>query len=179
MRICVFCGSSSGNKAIYSDAAAQLGRTLATRGVGVVYGGGHVGLMGVLADAALAAGGEVIGVIPQALMDRELGHAGVTKLHVVDSMHTRKALMAELSDAFVALPGGSGTLEELYEAVTWAQLGLHAKPIGVLNIAEYYTPLLAWMDHAVGEGFLKPKHRALLMSATEIGPLLELLGVGR
>ena len=157
MRICVYAGSNPGANPAYGEAAADLARLLASRGIGVVYGGGKVGLMGILADTALAAGGEVIGVIPQDLMDREIGHAGLTELHVVGSMHERKALMAELSDGFVALPGGAGTLEELIEVYTWSQLGLHAKPMGVLNVAGYYDGLAALLDHAVQEGFLRAR----------------------
>jgi len=140
-RLCVFCGSASGVRPEYEAAARELGTVLAGRGVGVVYGGASVGLMGVVADSALAAGGEVIGIIPQALVDREVAHAGLSELHVVGSMHERKALMAELSDAFVALPGGMGTLEELFEVFTWRQLGLHAKPIALLDVAGYWAGL--------------------------------------
>src|SRR6516164_2274986 len=146
-RICVFCGSSVGDRPIYLQAALELGRAIAERRLGLVYGGGHIGLMGVLADAVLSGGGEVIGVIPQALVDRELAHTGVTELRVVETMHQRKALMADLSDGFLALPGGFGTGDELFEILTWAQLGLHAKPIGVLNVGGYFDPLLAWLDH--------------------------------
>ena len=140
-----------------------MGTLLAKKGITLVYGGGHVGLMGVIADAVLAAGGEVIGVIPQALADREVAHGGVTDLRVVDSMHTRKAMMAELSDAFIAMPGGVGTFEEFFEAVTWTQLGLHRKPCGLLNVGGFYTPLAAFIDHAVTEGFIKPAHRAIVV----------------
>ena len=148
-RICVFCGSSSGSRPEYRTAAEDMGAELVRSNIGLVYGGGNVGLMGVLADTVLRAGGEAVGVIPQNLMAREVGHNGLTKLHVVRSMHERKALMADLSDAFVALPGGFGTLEEFCEAVTWTQLGLHAKPCGVLNVLAYYTPLLAMFNHSV------------------------------
>ena len=171
-RLCVFCGSSAGNDPVYARLAAQLGRTLAQRGVGVVYGGGRVGLMGVLADSALAEGGEVIGVIPQALMDREVGHAGLTELRVVDSMHTRKALMAELADGFVALPGGLGTLEELFEVWTWAQLGIHVKPCGLLDVDDFFAPLVAFLDHLVATGFVRSEHRAMLTVATSPEDLL-------
>ena len=174
MRICVYAGSNPGADPAYAEAAAELARLLAGRGIGVVYGGGRVGLMGILADTALEAGGEVIGVIPQDLMDREIGHGGLTELHVVGSMHERKALMAELSDAFVALPGGAGTLEELIEVYTWSQLGLHAKPMGVLNVRGYYDGLAALLDHAVQEGFLRPQHRAALHSAATPADLLAL-----
>jgi hypothetical protein len=172
-RICVFCGSSPGADPRYGAAADEAGRTLARRGIGLVYGGGNVGLMGRIADAALAAGGEVIGVIPNALVNKEIAHDGLTRLHVVDSMHARKALMAELSDGFVALPGGVGTLEELFEIVTWSQLGLHAKPCGLLDVAGYWTSLLAFLDHAVTERFVKEKHRALLLSAGSLDALLD------
>jgi uncharacterized protein (TIGR00730 family) len=161
-RICVFCGSSVGNNPEYQEFAVALGQLLARKGIGLVYGGGHVGLMGVIADAVLAGGGEVIGVIPQALADREVAHGGLTDLHVVDSMHTRKALMAELSDAFIAMPGGVGTFEEFFEAVTWTQLGVHRKPCGLLNAGGFYTPLIAFIDQAVSEGFIKPIHRAMI-----------------
>src|SRR6185503_14872599 len=144
-RLCVFCGSSPGHDPAYGAAAAQLGRVLAERGIGLVYGGGRVGLMGILADAALAAGGEVIGVIPQALLDREIGHRGLTQLRVVDSMHSRKALMGDLADGFIALPGGIGTLEELFEVWTWAQLGLHRKPCGLLDANGFYAPLVDFL----------------------------------
>ncbi len=150
-----------------------MGQTLARRGLGLVYGGGSVGLMGAVADAALAAGGEVIGVIPEVLQIRELAHRSLTTLHVVGSMHERKALMAELSDGFVALPGGMGTLEELSEVLTWAQLGLHARPIGLLDVAGYYQPLADFFDRAVGAGFLRPAHRALLLVGHEPGALLD------
>ncbi|MEA2312316.1 MAG: hypothetical protein QOE28_2284 [Solirubrobacteraceae bacterium] len=171
-RICVYAGSNTGRDPAYARAATELGELLAARGIGVVYGGGRVGLMGTLADAALAAGGEVIGVIPQDLMDREVGHRGLTDLRIVGSMHERKALMAELSDAFVALPGGIGTLEELIEVYTWSQLGLHRKPIGVLDVAGYYAPLVTLLDRAVQERFLRESHRAALHFATTPAELL-------
>lgn len=174
-RVCVFCGSSPGERDGYAKAAREMGRLLAERGIGLVYGGGKVGLMGVVADAVLAGGGEVIGVIPEALMAREVGHGGVTELRVVSSMHERKATMADLSDAFVALPGGFGTWEEYCEVLTWAQLGLHPKPCGLLNVEDYYTPFLALMDHAVAEGFVRPQHRALVLEAVEPARMLELL----
>jgi uncharacterized protein (TIGR00730 family) len=158
-RICVYCGSSLGNQPLYREAALAMGAVLASRKIGLVYGGGNVGLMGVIADAVLAAGGEVIGVIPQSLADRELAHSGVTDLRIVDSMHTRKALMADLSDAFIAMPGGFGTFEEIFEAVTWTQLGVHRKPCGLLNVGGFYTPLALFIDQAVSEGFIKPVHR--------------------
>ena len=161
-RVCVFCGSSVGNRSEYSDFAEALGRILAARKIGLVYGGGNVGLMGVIADAAIAAGGEVIGVIPQALKDREIAHTGVRDLRVVDSMHTRKAMMAELADAFIAMPGGVGTFEEFFEAITWTQLGLQRKPCGLLNVGGFYSPLVAFIDQAVTEGFIKPIHRSMI-----------------
>ena len=174
-RICVFCGSSPGARPAYAEAAAEFGRLLAAEGIGVVFGGGQVGLMGVLADAVLAEDGEVIGVIPQALMDREIGHEGITELRVVGSMHERKALMTELSDAFIALPGGAGTLEELFEVYTWAQLGLHSKPCGLLDVEGYYSGLAAFLDHAVEERFLREEHRAALMVDREPARLIERL----
>ena len=178
-RICVFCGSSSGSRPEYRAAAEELGAELVRRKIGMVYGGGNVGLMGVLADAVLNASGEAIGVIPEHLMAREIGHNGLTKLHVVRSMHERKALMADLSDAFVAMPGGYGTLEEFCEIVTWAQLGLHAKPCGVLNVMGYYSPLLAMFDHAVGERFLKPENRGLVLARDSVVGLLQALAEWR
>ena len=174
-RICVFCGSSPGSRPEYRAATEELGTELARRNIGLVYGGGNIGLMGVIADAVLKAGGEVMGVIPENLMAREVGHNGLTKLHVVPSMHERKALMADLSDAFVALPGGFGTLEEFCEVVTWTQLGLHAKPCGILNVRGYYSPLLAMFDHAVEERFLKPENRALVLARESPADLLQAL----
>ena len=171
-RVCVYAGSNPGNDPAYAEAARELAALLAERGIGLVYGGGKVGLMGVIADAAMDAGGEVIGVMPQALIDREIGHVGLTELKVVDSMHERKALMAELADAFVALPGGIGTLEELIEVYTWSQLGLHDKACGVLNVNGYYDALAAFLDHAVDAGFLRPQHRAVLAVASEPADLL-------
>jgi uncharacterized protein (TIGR00730 family) len=162
-RICVFCASKLGARPEYAEAARDLGRTLAARGLAIVCGAGGVGLMNELSNAALTAGGEVIGVIPHALVERELAHKGLTELRVVDSMHERKALMADLADAFIALPGGYGTLEELLEIVTWAQLGLHEKPCGLLNVGGYYVRLQQFLDHAGSERFLKPEHRALLL----------------
>jgi uncharacterized protein (TIGR00730 family) len=170
--ICVYCGSSFGDDAVYLEATRNLARTFAGRGIRVVYGGASVGLMGALADATLEAGGEVVGVIPQQLVDREIAHAGLTELHVVQTMHQRKALMAELSDAFVALPGGIGTLEELIEVCTWSQLRLHSKPLGVLNIAGYYDRLAAFLDHAVEQGFQPPAERAKLVFAAGPDELL-------
>jgi len=174
-RICVFAGSSPGRRAAYAAAARDLATTVVARGYGIVYGGGRVGLMGVLADAALAAGGEVIGVIPSALADKELAHRHLTRLEVVASMHERKALMADLASAFVALPGGIGTLEELFEILTWAQLGLHAKPCGVLDVEGYWDGLGPLLDRAVDESFLKPEHRGMLLVDTDAAHLLERL----
>src|ERR1039458_1692599 len=174
-RICVFCGSSSGSRPEYRTAAEEMGRELARRNIGLVYGGGKVGLMGVLADSVLRAGGEAVGVIPEHIMSREIGHKGLTKLHVVHSMHERKALMADLSDAFIAMPGGFGTLEEFCEVVTWTQLGLHAKPCGILNVIGFYAPLLAMFDHAVEERFLKPENRALVLARESPADLLQAL----
>jgi uncharacterized protein (TIGR00730 family) len=172
-RLCVYAGSNPGAHPDYAAAAERLATLLAERGIGLVYGGGDVGLMGVLGDSVLAAGGEAIGVIPQALMDREIGHRGLTELRVVGSMHERKALMAELSDGFVAIPGGIGTLEELIEVYTWSQLGLHGKPMGVLDVRGYYEPLAAMLDAAVREGFLRPAHRAALVFSGDPVELLE------
>ena len=174
-RVCVYAGSNPGADPAYRDAAAALATLLAEHGIGLVYGGGRVGLMGVLADTMLARGGEAIGVIPQALVDREVGHGGLTELRVVGSMHERKAEMAELADAFVAVPGGIGTLEELIEVYTWSQLGLHDKPCGVLNVNGFYDGLAAWLDHAVEEGFLRAEHRAVLQVATTPAELLDRL----
>ena len=171
-RICVFCGSSVGSLPAHAAAARELGRTLAERGLGIVFGGGKVGLMGVLADAALAAGGETIGVIPEALVAREIGHNGLTKLHVVRSMHQRKTLMADLADAFIALPGGYGTFEEFFEAVTWTQLGIHKKPCGLLNVNGYYDALLALLDRAVADGFIREANRTLVLDAPDVPMLL-------
>jgi len=174
-RLCVFCGSSPGHDPAYAAAAAQLGCVLAQRGIGLVYGGGRVGLMGTLADAALAAGGEVIGVIPESLMAKELGHGSVTTLHVVRSMHERKALMADLSDAFLALPGGFGTYEEILEITTWAQLGLHSKAFGLLDVEGFYQPLLAQFARAVEDGFIRPEQRALLAVESDPHAMIERL----
>ena len=170
--ICVFCGSSAGSDPAYADAARLLGRTLAEGGTTLVYGGGHVGLMGIVADAALERGGEVVGVMPRALVEREIGHTDLTKLHVVGSMHERKALMSDLSEGFIALPGGNGTLEEFFEVLTWAQLGEHGKPCGLLNVAGYYDPLLAVFDNMVTQGFLKPAHRKLVLLEQDPSVLL-------
>src|SRR3984957_13185805 len=177
-RICVFCGSSQGNRPEYRAAAEEMAGELVRRNIGLVYGGGNVGLMGIIADAVLKAGGEAQGVIPEHLMAREVGHKGLTKLHVVGSMHERKALMADLSDAFVALPGGFGTLEEFCEVVTWTQLGLHAKPCGMLNVLGFYSPLLRMFDHAVEERFLKTENRALVLARDKPADLLQALKTG-
>lgn len=163
MRICVFLGSSPGRSPIYREAAEAFGTLLAKRGIGLVYGGGTVGLMGVVADAACAAGGEVIGVIPEALRAREHDHQGISELHVVQTMHERKALMAKLADGFVTLPGGIGTFEEMFEAWCWSQLGYHAKPVGMLDVNGFYSGMSGFIDHVVAEGFLKPEHRAMLL----------------
>lgn len=171
-RICVFCGASPGVGPAYLELARGVGRGLADRGIGVVYGGGRVGLMGALADGALGAGGEVIGVIPQRLVERELAHPGLTELRIVETLHERKAAMATLADAFIALPGGLGTLEELAEVTSWAQLRLHAKPIGLLAVDDDWRSLLAWLDHAVEKGFLAPTHRRLLLDAPDLDDLL-------
>src|SRR5579872_2693044 len=163
-RICVFCGSSPGSRPSYAAAATSLGRHLAASGVAIVYGGGKVGLMGALADAALAAGGEVIGIMPRSLVEKEISHRGLSDLRVVSSMHERKALMADLADAFIAMPGGYGTFEEFCEVLTWTQLGLQRKPCGILNTDGYYDQLLALFDHAVGEQFVKPVHREMVIA---------------
>jgi uncharacterized protein (TIGR00730 family) len=172
-RVCVFSGSSPGSDLAYRAAATDLGHRLAERGIELVYGGASVGLMGAVADAAMEGGGHVIGVIPQSLVDREVAHPGLGDLRVVDSMHERKALMADLSDAFVALPGGVGTLEELFEVYTWNQLGLHAKPLGLFNVRGYYDGLARFLDHAVTERFVTPQHRAMLLVAEELDALLD------
>jgi hypothetical protein len=174
-RIVVFCGSSPGRLPEYTERGVQLGRLLAERRIGVVYGGASVGVMGALADGALAAGGEVIGVIPRRLVEMEVAHTGLSELRVVETMHERKALMAELSDAVIALPGGTGTLDELFELFTWSQLGLHGKPIGMLEVADYWKPLLAFLDHAVNERFLRAEHRDTLIVEREAPALLDRL----
>ena len=168
----MFCGASSGNDPRYAAAAAVVGERLARSGIQVVYGGGRLGLMGAVADAALAAGGQVVGVIPRGLVDRELAHAGVSELRIVDTLHQRKAVMAELSDAFLALPGGLGTLEELAEVLSWAQLDLHAKPVGILDVGGYFSSLEAFLDHAVAEGFVAERHRRLLLIDDDLDRLL-------
>ncbi|HYO77800.1 MAG TPA: TIGR00730 family Rossman fold protein [Thermoanaerobaculia bacterium] len=160
-RICVFCGSNSGSDPAYVEAAQAVGRLFAREGIALVYGGGSVGLMGELADSVLASGGEAIGVIPHALWAREVGHRGLTDLRIVDTMHERKAMMADLADAFIALPGGLGTLEEIFEVWTWAQLGLHQKPVGFLDVNGFYAPLMQFLDRAMRERFVKEQHRAI------------------
>jgi uncharacterized protein (TIGR00730 family) len=178
-RVCVFCGSSPGARAAYVEAARALGRELARRGLGLVYGGGNVGLMGALADEVLAAGGEVVGVIPRALVSREVAHAGLTELEIVETLFERKGRMLELADAFVSLPGGVGTLDELFEVLTWVQLGYLAKPCGLLEVAGHYAPLLAFLDRLVTERFLRPEHRALLLVADDPEALLSRLETWR
>ncbi len=174
-QVCVFCGSSDGSSPVYLEAARRTGEEIARRGLGLVYGGGKVGLMGAVADAALAAGGEVVGVMPDALVSKEIGHEGLTKLHVVGSMHERKKLMADLSDGFVALPGGYGTLEEFLEVLSWAQLSMHEKPCALLEVAGYWEPLTALFDRAVAEGFVRPNHRSLVLAGEDPGELLDLM----
>lgn len=161
--VCVFCGSNAGKSEVYAEAARNLARAIVGQGLKLVYGGGNIGLMGVLGEAALAAGGHVIGVTPRSLLEKEVVHTGLTELKVVNSMHERKALMEELADAFIALPGGLGTFEEMFEMLTWAQLGFHRKPCGLLNVAGFYDRLTGFLDHAVDQRFLKPEHRAMLL----------------
>ena len=177
--VCLFCGSNTGTRPAYADAATEIGRALAARGVTLIYGGGSVGLMDIAAQAALDAGGRVIGVITEQLMVREVGHSGLDQLHVVASMHERKALMARLSDAFIALPGGFGTFDELCEMVTWDQLGIHAKPLVVVNLEGYFDSFLAQLDRAVADGLLKAEHRALLGCATTVDAALAVLAAWR
>jgi uncharacterized protein (TIGR00730 family) len=172
-RICVFTGSRHGARYEYAEAAKLLGRDLVARNYGLVYGGGNVGLMTVIADTVLELNGHVTGVIPDSLVSKEVAHRGLTELRVVQSMHERKALMAELSDGFIAMPGGIGTMEEFFEVLSWAQLGIHEKPCGLLNVAGYYDPLIQFLDHAVTEDFIKPKHRALLIAESEPARLLD------
>jgi uncharacterized protein (TIGR00730 family) len=174
-RLCVFCGSSLGNQPVYAQAADQMGRLLAEQHIELVYGGGNVGLMGRVADACLNEGGRAIGVMPRALVEKEIAHRGLTELHVVESMHQRKALMADLADAFVAMPGGYGTWEEFCEVLTWSQLGLQRKACAVLNVNGYYDPLLAMADRAVDQGFLRDVHRDLVLAETDPGRLLDRL----
>jgi uncharacterized protein (TIGR00730 family) len=177
--ICVYCGSAVGVRSEYRNIAKELGTAMAEADFRLVYGGAHVGLMGVIADAVLAAGGQVIGIIPQQLADREVAHRGLTQLHVVGSMHERKHMMAELADAFVAMPGGYGTLDELFEVLGWAQLAIHEKPIILLDTAEYWQPLFAMLDHAVEEGFLQSHHRRHAMRATDVADVFRLLQADR
>ena len=172
-RVCVFCGSSEGSRPIYVEAARRMGEEIARRGLGLVYGGGKVGLMGAVAEAALAAGGEVVGVMPDALVSREIGHEGLTELHLVGSMHERKKMMADLSDGFVALPGGYGTLEEFLEVLSWAQLSIHEKPCALLDVAGYWEPLVSLFDRTVAEGFVRPDHRSLVLTGRDPGELLD------
>lgn len=171
--ICVYCGSNSGALPACTDAAARVGQTLARRGIDLIYGGGKVGLMGTLADAALHAGGRVIGIIPRDLAEKEMVHAGLTDLHVVESMHARKALMAELADGFIVLPGGAGTMDEFFEIWTWGRLGLHAKPFGLLNVAGYFDPLIHYLDHMMAQRFLKSEHRAQVLIGNDALALLD------
>jgi uncharacterized protein (TIGR00730 family) len=171
--LCVYCGASSGNQPVFVQAAVQVGQILAQRGITLIYGGGRVGMMGALADAAMQAGGKVIGVIPQRLMEREAAHRGLTELHVVADMHSRKAMMARLADGFVALPGGIGTLEELFETFTWLQLGFHRMPVGLLDVDGYYAPLQAMLDMAVAQGFVSPQNRAQLLQGVDFEELLD------
>jgi uncharacterized protein (TIGR00730 family) len=173
--VCVFCGASTGTNPVYREAAIALGRTLAERKLTLIYGGGAVGLMGIVADAALAAGGEVIGIIPESLQNAEIGHKGLTRLEVVDGMHARKARMAELSDAFIALPGGLGTLEEMFEVWTWGQLGYHAKPLGLMDVNGFYSKLTDFLDHVASEGFVREQHRGMLQISESPSELLDAL----
>lgn len=172
-RICIFCGSREGLHPQYRSAAVRLATLLSARGIGLVYGGGRIGLMGVLADTVLASGGEAIGVIPDFLSAPEVAHRGLTELRVVGTMHERKALMAELAEGFIALPGGYGTLEEFFEILTWAQLGLHAKPCALLNVGGYFDPLMGAVDHALSEGFVRPQHRGLILDDDDPERLLD------
>jgi uncharacterized protein (TIGR00730 family) len=171
--VCVFCGSNVGRNPAYQQAAASVGTALAKAGVRLVYGGGKIGLMGAVADAAIAAGGHVAGVMPRALAEREIAHAGLAELHVVETMHQRKTMMAGLADAFIALPGGAGTLEEFFEQWTWAQLGVHGKPCGLLNVSDYFGPMIAMMQRIVAEGFMGGRYFDMLVIETEIEPMLK------
>lgn len=171
-RLAIYCGSATPADPVYIESARDIGRTLATRGIGVVYGGGRLGLMGAIADSALAAGGEVIGVIPQALVDAEVAHRGLTELHVVEGMHQRKAAFTDLADGFITIPGGTGTMDELWEALSWAQLGYHADPVGLLNVAGYYNHLIAFWEKSAEVGFLRPQHRDLLIVDDTLDGLL-------
>lgn len=174
--LCVYCGASIGMQAVYADAARTLAAEMVERRIALVYGGGNIGLMGIIADEVLRLGGEVTGVIPTALVEREVGHTGLSRLHVVDTMHQRKAMMAELSDGFIAMPGGIGTLEELFEVMTWSQLGFHDKPIGLLNVQGFYDGLITFIDHVAQQGFLRNHHRQLLMYASNPASLLTRFG---
>jgi uncharacterized protein (TIGR00730 family) len=173
--ICVYCGANAGVSPLYAEAARALGRALVARDLSLVYGGGNVGLMGIIADEVLRVGGEVTGVIPTALVEREVGHTGLTRQFIVKDMHERKAMMAELSDGFIAMPGGMGTLEELFEMLTWSQLGIHAKPIGLLNVDGFYDSLVGFISHATAQGFIRPQHAALLRSSADPQELLRAL----
>jgi uncharacterized protein (TIGR00730 family) len=177
--ICVFCGSSPGFDPVYREIASELGREIARRRLRLVYGGGNIGLMGTLADAVLEAGGEVVGVIPQALVDKEVAHGGLSELIIVGTMHERKARMADMADAFVAMPGGFGTFEEFCEVVTWTQLGVHAKPSGVLNVNGFYDPLLALFDRALADGFLRTEHRGLVLTDRTVNGILDKIAESR
>ncbi len=174
-QVCIFCGSYAGAQPMYMEAAHAIGLGLAKRKIGLVYGGGRVGLMGAIADGTIEGGGHVTGVIPQSLVDRELAHKGLNELHVVASMHERKAMMAQISEGFIALPGGYGTLDELFEIITWGQLGFHRKPIALLSVGGYFNPLLAFIEHMATEGFIKPEHRAAVLVKTEVDDLLDTL----
>ncbi|MVW79352.1 TIGR00730 family Rossman fold protein [Bordetella sp. 02P26C-1] len=171
--LCVYCGSNAGNRPDYIEAARALAREMVRRDIGLVYGGASVGIMGAVADAVLAEGGRAVGIIPESLMRKEIGHRELTELHIVGSMHERKTMMAERSDGFIALPGGAGTLEELFETWTWAQLGMHQKPCGMLNIAGYYDQLAGFLDHAVQESFIRAEHRAMLIVEQQPATLLD------
>lgn len=171
--ICVYCGANPGTQPVYAEAAAALGQQLAERNIRLVYGGGKVGLMGIIADATLRHGGEAIGIIPESLMKKEVGHHGLTELHIVENMHRRKQMMTDLSEAFIAMPGGIGTCEELFEVFTWQQIGYHAKPIGLLNVSGYYDPLLGFLHHMVNQDFLKAAHLKQLLVATAPAALLD------
>lgn len=177
--LCVFCGSSSGARPAYADLARVMGQAVAARGLGLVYGGARVGLMGVVADACMAAGGRVTGVMPKSLVEREIAHSGLAELHEVASMHERKAMMADLSDGFVAMPGGAGTLEELFEVWTWGQLGYHDKPVAFLNTESYFDPLIAFIDHAVAEGFLRREHADMILVETDPDRMLDAIAAWR
>jgi len=178
-RLCVFCGASHGGRAEYTTAAFELGRGLADRGITLIYGGGRAGLMGAVADAAIGAGGSVVGVITRLLETRELGHGGITELHVVETMHERKMKMATMADAFIAMPGGLGTLDELFEILAWAQLGIHSKPVGLLNTAGFFDSLMTFLDHADGEGFVRLNHRTEMVVERAVPALLERLATTR